>query len=142
MSELTDRRRDTLRLIVEKRGGVSKVSKMLGYTNPSFMSQMIGPNPTREITEKTARKFEEKLGLEHGTLDGEAAAPAPAAPSDDATALVASVIRMVGMTLEAEGVAADPDKFADVVALAYLDSVDHGGTPRESHVRQLARLLK
>lgn len=67
MSELTDRRRDTLRLIVEKRGGVSKVSKMLGYTNPSFMSQMIGPNPTREITEKTARKFEEKLGLEHGT---------------------------------------------------------------------------
>ena len=56
VSELTDRRRDTLRLIVEKRGGVSKVSKMLGYTN--------------------------------------------------------------------------------------LDSVDHGGAPRESHVRQLARLLK
>ena len=49
---------------------------------------------------------------------------------------------MVGRTLEAEGVAAGPDKFADVVTLAYLDCVDHGGTPRESHVRQLVRLLK
>lgn len=86
MSELTDRRRDTLRLIVEKRGGVSKVSKMLGYTNPSFMSHMIGPNPTREITEKTARKFEDKLGLSHGTLDGDAPAPTPAKPADDTEA--------------------------------------------------------
>lgn len=144
MSELTDRRRETLKAIVEKRGGVSKVAKQLGYSNPSFMSQMIGPNPTREITEKSARKFEDKLGLPPGTLDGEPPAQAEPtrAPATETASLVASVIRMVGRTLQDEGVAAGPDKFADVVALAYLDSVDHGGEPRETHVRQLARLLK
>lgn len=144
MSELTERRRDTLKQIVDQRGGVSKIAKQLGYSNPSFMSQMIGPNPTREITEKTARKFEEKLGLPKGTLDGALPPPTPVpaqAEPNDTALLVAEVIRMVGRTLESEGVKPSADKFADVVALAYLDTISHGA-PRESHVKQLARLLK
>ena len=54
---------------------------------------------------------------------------------------MAEVIRMVGRTLEAEGVKPSADKFADVVALAYLDTIANGA-PREGHVKQLARLLK
>jgi hypothetical protein len=75
------------------------------------------------------------------------AAPAPAAQAaeaapDDITAMITAVIRMVGAACENEGVHPSADKFADVVALAYLDTVDHGGRPREHHVKQLARLLK
>lgn len=142
MSDLTDRRRDALRAVVEQRGGVSKVAKTLGYTNPSFLSQMIGPNPTREITEKSARKFEERLGLANGPLDG-AATPAQPLATGNATAdLVAAVIRMVGSACNAEGVQPSVDKFSDVVALAYLDAMTRDGKPSEAHARQLARLLK
>lgn len=147
MSDIATRRRDALRAVVQQKGGVSKVSKLLGYSNPSFISQMVGPTPTREISEKTARKFEETLGLPLGILDGtevEPAATEPAADSqaDETAALIASVIRMVGKTLQSEGVSTTPEKLADVVALAYLDSVSHMGQVRETHVRQLARLIK
>lgn len=142
MSDVTEMRRRALREAVEKIGGVSKASKLLGYTNPSFLSQMIGPNPTREITEKTARKFEEKLHLAPGTLDGTTPAPGPVATGDATADLVAAVIRMVGTACNAEGVQPQVDKFSEVVALAYIDAVRNGGEPRETHARQLARLLK
>lgn len=35
----------------------------------SYMTQMIGPNPIRRVTETAARKFEYKLGLPIGSLD-------------------------------------------------------------------------
>lgn len=145
MSDMTETRRQALRQAVEKVGGVSKASKLLGYTNPSFLSQMIGPNPTREITEKTARKFEEKLQLSRGALDGTPSAGAPIAPltTGDSTAdLVAEVIRLVGNVCNSEGVQPPVDKFSEVVALAYIDAVRNGGAPRETHARQLARLIK
>ena len=106
---------------------MTKVSKTLGYSNPSFISQMIGPKPTREITEKSARKFEERLGLQPGELDG--------AKVDPTTQLVANTIRLVGRACAAEGVSPSPDKFADLVVLALEQ-----GT--EAHVRLMARLLK
>ena len=41
----------------------------MGWNSTSFLSQMIGPNPTRLITERTARRLESKLGLPHLSLD-------------------------------------------------------------------------
>lgn len=35
----------------------------------SYLTQLIGPNPIRKITENTARKFEWLLGLPVGALD-------------------------------------------------------------------------
>lgn len=149
--DITEIRRVNIRTLVEKRGMLSKLSKALGYKNPSFLSQMVGPNPTREVTEKFARRVEEAAGLEPGALDRPrdgvpAQAPAPAAqtpvtaPRTDT--LVVDVIRMVGKVCEAEGVAPSPMRFADLVALAYLDSVEHGGQARESHIKAVARLLR
>lgn len=35
----------------------------------SYLSQMIGPNPRKNVSETTARKFEQRLVLKTGALD-------------------------------------------------------------------------
>ncbi len=49
--------------------GWTELAKRLSYRQPSFLVQMGGPNPTREVTEKSARRFERDLGLPVGSLD-------------------------------------------------------------------------
>lgn len=145
-SKLTDNRRENVRALVELRGGVSKLSRALGYKNPSFISQMAGPEPTRDITEKTARRIEQVLNLPMGSLDlppgSKPQASATAAPLDNTTALVADVIRTVSRMCEDEGLSTPPSKFGDLVILALNDAMEHGGQPRPDHARLLVRLLK
>jgi hypothetical protein len=69
MSRVVEVRRANVRQLMGERGGLTDLSKRLGYKNPSFLSQMTGPEPTREITEKTARKIEKALALDPGSLD-------------------------------------------------------------------------
>lgn len=136
---LSDTRREKVRALVKANGGTSAVAKRLGYRNPSFLSQIVGPKPTRDVTEKTARSLETEFNLAPGSLDHADETPQAAGLTTD---LVADVIRMVGTTLEAEGVQPGPEKFGAIVALALADTMEHEGKPRESHVRTLARLLK
>ena len=100
--------------------------------------------------------MEAAMGLPHGYLDrapqpGEKVAasvkaPEPAAPNAPATPFnketVTDVIRLVGSIADDESVVLPTGRFADGVALAFSDAVDHGGTPREGHIRQVVRLLK
>lgn len=58
-----------LRFLISENGGPQNLAKKLGLTNPSFVSHLAGPNPTRIITEKTARKIEADLGLLEGWMD-------------------------------------------------------------------------
>lgn len=139
MTELSEVRRDNGRKAIEKFGGVGKVAARMGYSNPSFLVQIYGPNPTRKPTEKTTRKMEQSLNLRAGSLDESGA---QVGVSSESVILVADVIRLVGELLENEGLQVPTGRFADVVALAYTDSVEHGGAPREGHVRNLVRLLK
>ncbi len=144
--KLTDIRRARLRELMEKKG-TKNLSETLGYRQPSFLSQMAGPNPTRDISEKTARRFEQKLGLPTGYLDMEtdpveAPVRAASAPVAGSVAQVAEVIRMVGSICAGENVELAPIKFADVVALAYVDMMEHAGTARPEHIKQIVRLLK
>lgn len=140
MQDMNEVRRGNLRKLMEKETATA-ISKRLGYKFPSYLSQLAGPNPTREITEKTAREFEKKLALKPGALD-KTDAPAVSPVTDDVTALVSDVIRLVGAVCAGEKVSLPTDKLADVIALAYQDAADHGGQPREHHVRQVVRLLK
>lgn len=50
-------------------GGPQSLALKLGLANPSFISHLAGPNPTRTVTEKAARKIEGDLGLEPLWLD-------------------------------------------------------------------------
>jgi hypothetical protein len=67
--EILARRRNNLRAIAAQRGGVTGLAKPLGYSGPSYLSQMIGPQHNRPITEGTARHIEQALGLAIGWLD-------------------------------------------------------------------------
>jgi hypothetical protein len=141
------RRANIRRLIPDRRGAASELSRALGYKNPSFLSQMIGPEPSRDVTENFARRVEEVLKLAPGSLDkpdftaASAQAENPAPPDDATVALVADVIRLVGAAVEEAGVTVAPTKFADLVALAYVDSMEHGAS-RPEHVKRLVRLVR
>ena len=143
--KIADIRRQNLRSLIEIHGA-TKLATMLGYRAPSFLSQMAGPNPTRDITESTARSFEERLGLEKESLDVMQVDPSAAAPATPASTadidLVADIIRMVGKICADEQVELPNMKFADVVALAYVDTMEHSATPRPDHIKQIVRLLK
>ena len=144
----TDIRRERLRELIEKHGA-GKLAGMLGYRQPSFLSQMAGPNPNRPITEKTARNYERKLNLPEGYLDTPPESKdhheadrghVPSVGAD--TSLVADVVRLVGSICQNESVNLPPIKFADVVALAIVDTMEHGQKPRPEHITSLVRLLK
>lgn len=140
----SDTRRENLRRLMKKRGA-NQLARDLGYANASFLSQMAGPKPIRGVTEKTARRFEAALGLSAGALDVPLERDEPAAangksfaaePSQAASIdLTADVIRLVGRLFDEEGVdVSSAVRFADVVALAVMDAVEH--------VRSLVRLVK
>lgn len=69
MRTVFDQRRDNLRELARTWGGPTSLAKKLGHTNGSYLAQLAGPHPTREISEKVAREMERKLGLPLGWLD-------------------------------------------------------------------------
>lgn len=145
MKTIADIRRENAREVIDRHGGVSKVAKAMGYANASFLVQQAGPRPSRNVTETTARKIEEALGLPAGQLDIEKSATGATGPAMDALSIsnLADVIRLVGKTMKDEGLPhAEPQKFADVVAIAVTDALEHGGQARPEHIRMLVALLK
>lgn len=71
MTKMSDIRLRNLRRLLDQAGGAIHLAPTLGYSNPSYLSQLAGPNPTRTISERTARTIEQKLGLPEGCMDGE-----------------------------------------------------------------------
>jgi hypothetical protein len=123
---------------------------MLGYPNSSFLSSMTGNNYSREVTEKTARKFEGKLGLRHRELD-ELPFVSPLSvdsPGSGRTQLdidvsfIKDTIILVGSICTDEDVQLPVLKFAEVAALSLQDATEHGNKVRPDYVKQLVRLLK
>lgn len=145
MSKVVELRRANVRQLLGERGSLTELSKRMGYRNPSFLSQMLGPEPTREITEKTARKIEKALGLGQGSLDQpigyQRPSQAPSRPDPQIVALVADVIRMVGQECDAAEVHPSPGKLADIAALVLAASFEQGAPPAD-HIKKIVRLLK
>ncbi|MQR02348.1 hypothetical protein [Glaciimonas soli] len=138
--EVVEIRRYHLRHLINRRyKGIVDASKALGYPTASFLVQMLGPHPSKNITSKTARLFEEKLGLDVGTLD-EPISGHTAPPVDIAQTL--ELIRLVGRVCEGEAITLAPMKLTDVIALALADTMEHGGVPREDYIKTLLRLAK
>lgn len=151
LSKTATIRRDNLRTLCDIHGGGAALARKLGYRTPSFMSQMAGPNPSREVTEKSAREIERTLELPLGTMDienwdptlREQPAPAASAPTvAGSTAVISDVLRLIGQVSEAEQVPVPPLKLPDMVAMTFADAMERGGVPREAFVKQLVHLLK
>jgi hypothetical protein len=63
-------RRHNLRVFLGTSGHTQvSISKALGYSNSTFLGQMVGAYPIRPITERTVRKIEEAFNLERLSLD-------------------------------------------------------------------------
>lgn len=136
-------RRNNLRYLMEQHSA-TKLATMLGYRQSSFLSQMAGPNPTREVTEKTARAFEKQLELPPGAFDtpmGEPAKPEQQS-AQEMVAMVLEATRTLGRVCETEAVNLPSSKFADLLVLILQDTMEKGGAVREDRTRQLVSLLK
>jgi hypothetical protein len=145
--ESAETRKLNLRRIADKFGGPSALAAKLGYANPSFLVQMIGPNPSRRVSERTARKMEEQLGLLPFTLDeqsgaaqgGTQAGTAPSPIHADALAKAMDDVAAVCTDLRTTLPTA---KFSDVVAFAYREVAERGRPPDREFIKRLILLAK
>lgn len=117
-------------------GGPSSLAKKLGHANGSYLAQLAGPNPSREISEKTAREMESALGLPVGWLDVEHGEPRLV--DDEA---LGTCVRAVAAALRDSGHRATPDQLADLTGLAY-EHTRLTGRVDEAFIKKLVRLCK
>jgi hypothetical protein len=133
-------RRDRLRELMRVRGGPGALAKKLGYSSGSYLSQVAGPTPTREISERVARAMEKLLQLPDGYLDREE--DPPSAPAVDVQApLVADIVHIVMDIIDSAPQRPSSSKIAEVVALAYEQASATGGKVDREFVRRLLRLV-
>lgn len=114
MRSVYEIRRDSLRTLVTQWGGPTSLAKKLGHSNGSYIAQLVGPNPSREISEKVARQIEAKLGLPIGWLDQEHTGK----PKVDDAAL-AECVTAVAAALRDANLRPDPDTYGTLVSLVY-----------------------
>lgn len=136
MKTLFDKRRDALRQLSVERGGPTRLARDLGYTNGTYLSQLIGQNPSRTVGERLARSIEEKLELAEGFLDGTPAEP----PGLNDDKLEAS-LRAVSIAAAELGQRLTAPQQAKLVALVYSQAL--GSTmPDGAYIKRLMKLLK
>jgi hypothetical protein len=132
-----DTRRENLRRLIGQWGGPTSLSRKLGHANGSYLAQIAGPRPSREISEKTAREIETKLGLPAGWMDQDH--PAGGQPLNDQA--LTEVVKAVAAVLRDAGLRPDPETYGTLVQLAY-DRAKLTGRLDENHIKQLTNLLR
>lgn len=136
MLSVYETRRANLRRLTRQWGGPTSLAKKLGHANGSYLAQLIGPHPTREISEKVARDIEGRLGLPLGWIDTEQG-DVPAL--DDET--LATCVRVVSEGIRDANLRPAPDVMATIVALVY-DRWRITGQLDEPYLKRLLSLVK
>ena len=137
MISVYDTRRTNLRALIGQWGGPTSLSRKLGHANGSYIAQLAGPRPSREISEKVAREIEATLKLPVGWMDQEH--PAGGAQLNDQA--LNEVVRAVATVLRDAGLRPEPEAYGTIVQLAY-DRAKLVGRIDEHHIQQLAHLLR
>lgn len=137
MKNVYEQRRENLRSLMQTWGGPTSLAKKLGHTNGSYLAQLAGPHPSREISEKVAREMEAKLGLPLGWLDAEHNGN----PRQLDDAALGECVRAVAAALRDAGHRATPDQMADLASLAY-EHTKLTGRIDEPFIQRLVRLTK
>lgn len=137
MRTVYDTRRENLRRLIGQWGGPTSLSKKLGHANGSYVAQLAGPRPSREVSEKVAREIERKLGLPIGWMDREQEGGGP--HLDDAA--LTEVVRAVATCLRDAGLRPGPEAYATLVQLTY-DRVKLTGQVDESYIIKLIELTR
>lgn len=142
-------RRENLRRLIEANGGPSAVAARLGYSNASYVVQMVGPNPTRPVTERTVRKVEEVFRLPVLSLDKPVSIEfssserhlGRSASNMNAEQFV-QIINAVVRVCDEDGANLSYRKFADILSLVVLDVDRWQGGIDDSIVKTLVRLAQ
>ena len=107
----------------------------LGHSGPSYLSQLA--NAHRPVTEKTARKFEQSLGLREGWLDEDTHEPVKTLPA--CPAILGQVVQAVSEEMESQHVSVDPPRMAAVVTMVYEHAQPLGHVDPD-YVRKVVQL--
>lgn len=130
-------RRENLRALMKEWGGPTSLAKKLGHANGSYPAQLIGPHPSREVSEKVAREIEGKLALPVAWLDQEH--DGQGRQVDDQA--LGECVRAVAAAIRDLALRPDPDTYANLVSLAY-EHTKLTGRVDEPHIQKLARLIR
>lgn len=68
LTKTLEQRRENLRALAAA-SSFASIARSLGYQSSTFLIHQAGPNPSRTVTEATARKIETTFGLPHGSFD-------------------------------------------------------------------------
>ena len=137
MRSVYDQRRENLRKLITEWGGPTSMAKKLGHSNGSYVAQLGGPNPSREISEKVARDVEAKLGLPIGWLDQEHASNGRQLDQETLSACV----RAVAAAIRDANLKPDPDAYANLVGLVY-EHAKLTGRVDEPFIHKLLGLIR
>ncbi len=69
MRSIKEIRRENLRELAKKAGGLMAMSKLIGQGNHSYVYHIAGKTPIKEIGDSLARRIEKKLSLPINWLD-------------------------------------------------------------------------
>ena len=137
MKSVYSTRRDNLRKLQAEWGRPTSLAKKLGHSNGSYLAQLIGPNPSREISEKVAREIETRLNLPSNWLDTEH--NGSARQIDDET--LGACVGAVAAAVRDAGAKIDPKTYGDLVTLAY-EHTKLTGRIDEPFIQKLVGLTK
>lgn len=136
MRSVYEQRRHNLRELIRTWGGPTSLAKKLGHSNGSYLAQLAGPHPSRDLSEKTAREVEAKLGLPLGWLDSEHQG---SQQMDDQA--LAQCVRAVAAALRDAGRKTDPEVMGGLVSLVY-DHARLTGVVSEPYIKKLMELMR
>lgn len=137
MQSVYDKRRENLRRLITQWGGPTSLAKKLGHSNGSYIAQLAGPRPSREVSEKVAREIEQKLGLPVAWLDQ--AHPAGGQQLNDEA--LTECVKAVATVLRDVGLRPDPETYGNLVQLVY-DRLKLTGRLDEQHIQKLTALIR
>lgn len=137
MKSVYDQRRENLRNLIGQWGGPTSLAKKLGHANGSYIAQLAGPRPSREVSEKVAREIEATLNLPVGWMDQ--SHPAGGQQLNDET--LTECVKAVATVLRDAGLRPDPEAYGTLVQLVY-DRVKLTGRLDEHHIQRLTTLLR
>lgn len=137
MKSIYDIRRENVRALMKTWGGPTSLSKKLGHSNGSYLAQIAGPHPRRDISERVAREIESKLALAIGYLDQEH----ERGPGKVQDAAISDCVRAVATAIRDAGLRPAPEVTATLVQLVY-DRLQLTGRLDEQYIKQLIQLVR
>lgn len=142
MADIKEVRRQQLRKLVTEHEGMNNLARKLGLNKGAYISQLLTNPPHRDISEKTARKWEKILRLPEGWLDRATPASMPQANGAAVNSeLLAEVMVAVNEALRQAKITLSPVQLADLVAMQYADAFPTGRV-NPDRIGKLVGLLK